>query len=167
MREVLRPPAAAMTRAQPGIWESGAPQATTLIAAIPFSAAALLYHCHLRYIYITSICYILQVAHAWADDLAPGRPRSPRLCGIRISRQRPKPGSRPIYICRVHKDHDAHCSWLPHCTVHAMTGLKDQIPPWLSSAVRKPRTWKNYARCMLATLAAMVVMLVQSCKSRQ
>ncbi len=43
---------------------------------------------------------------------------------------------------------------------------KSKLPDWLIRAWKVPRTWKNFARCMIATLATMVLMLAQSCEWR-
>ena len=45
------------------------------------------------------------------------------------------------------------------------TGIMSKLPPWLSMAVRKPRVWKTWVRCMIATFATMILMLVQPCTS--
>ena len=45
-------------------------------------------------------------------------------------------------------------------------GIMSKLPPWLGMALRKPRVWKTLVRCMVATFATMVLMLVQPCKFR-
>lgn len=42
--------------------------------------------------------------------------------------------------------------------------LSSKLPPWLSMAVRKPRVWKTWVRCMIATFATLILMLVQPCQ---
>jgi hypothetical protein len=46
-------------------------------------------------------------------------------------------------------------------------GVMSKVPPWLSMAVRKPRVWKTWVRCMIATFATLVLMLVQPCKLKR
>jgi hypothetical protein len=41
---------------------------------------------------------------------------------------------------------------------------KSAFPPWLGMAIKKPRVWKTWVRCMIATFATLVLMLVQPCK---
>jgi len=45
-------------------------------------------------------------------------------------------------------------------------GVMSKLPPWLGMALRKPRVWKTWVRCMVATFATMVLMLVQPCEPR-
>jgi hypothetical protein len=46
------------------------------------------------------------------------------------------------------------------------TKMASKLPPWLNSALRNQRTWKTFFRCMIATLATMVLMLAQKCELR-
>lgn len=41
---------------------------------------------------------------------------------------------------------------------------KSKLPLWLHMAIRKPRVWKTWVRCMVATFATLVIMIVQPCK---
>jgi hypothetical protein len=41
--------------------------------------------------------------------------------------------------------------------------LSSKLPPWLSMAIKKPRVWKTWVRCMIATFATLILMLVQPC----
>jgi hypothetical protein len=43
-------------------------------------------------------------------------------------------------------------------------GIMSKLPPWLGMAVRKPRVWKTWVRCMIATFATLILMLVQPCR---
>ena len=43
-------------------------------------------------------------------------------------------------------------------------GIVSKLPPWLGMAVRKPRVWKTWVRCMIATFATLILMLVQPCR---
>lgn len=56
----------------------------------------------------------------------------------------------------------------PESNGHSSNGEKkgamSKLPPWLAMAVRKPRVWKTWVRCMIATFATLVLMLVQPCK---
>ena len=38
-------------------------------------------------------------------------------------------------------------------------------PAWVTNAVKLPRTWKTFARCMITTFAVLVLMLDQTCQS--
>lgn len=40
------------------------------------------------------------------------------------------------------------------------------IPPWAKEGVRSPRVWKNFARCMIATFATLVLLVDNKSKSR-
>lgn len=42
---------------------------------------------------------------------------------------------------------------------------KSKLPVWIDAAIRKPRVWKTWVRCMVATFATLVLMLAQPCKS--
>jgi hypothetical protein len=42
--------------------------------------------------------------------------------------------------------------------------LKAKIPPWLTSALKDQRKWKNFVRCWVALFGGLVLMLVQACK---
>jgi hypothetical protein len=44
--------------------------------------------------------------------------------------------------------------------------LEDKMPDWLSKAIRTPRMWKNFTRCMIATFATLILLLAQKCESR-
>lgn len=50
-----------------------------------------------------------------------------------------------------------------HSTDGEKKGIVSKLPPWLGMAVRKPRVWKTWVRCMIATFATLVLMLVQPC----
>jgi hypothetical protein len=51
-----------------------------------------------------------------------------------------------------------------HSTGGEKKGIMSKLPPWLGMAVRKPRVWKTWVRCMVATFATLILMLVQPCK---
>jgi hypothetical protein len=42
--------------------------------------------------------------------------------------------------------------------------LESKLPDWFTKAIRTPRMWKNFTRCMIATFATLILMLVQKCK---
>ena len=51
-----------------------------------------------------------------------------------------------------------------HSTGGEKKGIMSKLTPWLGMAVRKPRVWKTWVRCMIATFATLILMLVQPCK---
>ena len=42
--------------------------------------------------------------------------------------------------------------------------LESKLPDWFTKAIRTPRMWKNFTRCMIATFATLILVLVQKCK---
>lgn len=40
-----------------------------------------------------------------------------------------------------------------------------RIPPWFTPSLTDRRQWKNFARCILATFATLILMVCQNCKS--
>ena len=44
-----------------------------------------------------------------------------------------------------------------------MSRVSDFLPDWLVASLKDRRKWKNFIRCLIATLAAMVLVLDQNC----
>jgi hypothetical protein len=90
----------------------------------------------------------------------PERPSSPHALS--------SPTARPSRT--ITADHPGHPH--PPTTKHNSGSKKEsrgkrimgRLPVWLSYSLLDLRSWKTFVRCMIATFATMVLMLVQPCK---